>query len=436
MNRIHLGLLIGCAFLLLGSTLLAQVRKAPNRPTSSKLISAKATGSKRYTSAQIIAATGLQLNQPVSEDDFKSVTQQLGETGAFSNVAYSFDFSSEGIKLELQVTDSSPFAPARFENFVWLSDQELMAKLTASVPLFQGQLPVTGRLIDQVSDALQTLAIERQLKGRVDYLRSGPADGPTEYFDFSVTGQDIRIRQVAFPGADDAVLPTLQTAAKRLLGEDYSRTALLTQAQKNFLPVYLERGYLKAVFSDVQPKVVENTPDETLVEAAFPVSAGPQYKLSDLQLAGNKLFPAEKLRELIRLQPGQPANAVSLNADLDAIKSLYGSRGYMAARAAATPEMNDADSTVRYVIQIQEGDIYKMGDLEIRGLDSHTAQIVLTAWKLQEGDTYDSQYPKKFTDSVMTLLPAGGEDWKVEVHESVEDKDKTVDISLHFERKL
>ena len=130
------------------------------------------------------------------------------------------------------MTDSSPFVPARFENFVWLSDQELMAKLTASVPLFQGQLPVTGRLIDQVSDALQTLAIERQLKGRVDYLRSGPADGPTEYFDFSVTGQDIRIRQVAFPGADDAVLPALQAAAKRLLGEDYSRTALLTQAQK------------------------------------------------------------------------------------------------------------------------------------------------------------------------------------------------------------
>ena len=259
-NRIHLGLLIGCASLLFGSTLPAQVRKAPNRPTSSKLISAKATGSKRYTSEQIIAATGLQLNQPVSEDDFKSVTQQLGETGAFSNVAYSFDFSSEGIKLELQVTDSDPFVPARFENFVWLSDQELMEKLTASVPLFQGQLPVTGRLVDQVSDALQTLAIERQLKGRVDYLRSGPADGPIEYFEFSVTGQDIRIRQVAFPGADAAELPALQAAAKRLLGEDYSRTALLTQADKNFLPVYLERGYLKAVFSDAQPKVVENTP--------------------------------------------------------------------------------------------------------------------------------------------------------------------------------
>ena len=132
------------------------------------------------------------------------MTQQLGETGAFSNVAYTFQFSPEGMKLELQVTDSDRFVPARFENFVWLSEKELLEKLQASVPLFQGQLPVTGKLIDDVSDVLQTLAIEHKLKGRVDFLRLGPADGPIEAFEFSITGEDIRIRQIEFPGAGSA----------------------------------------------------------------------------------------------------------------------------------------------------------------------------------------------------------------------------------------
>jgi outer membrane protein assembly factor BamA len=271
------------------------------------------------------------------------------------------------------------------------------------------------------------------LKGRVDYLRSGPADGPTQSFDFSITGQDIRIRQIEFPGAGAAELPALQSAAKKLSGENYVRAALLVQAEKNFLPIYLERGYLKAALSSVQPKVVENSPDETLVDVAFPVVPGLQYKLNELSLSGNKVFPAEKLRELIRLQPGQPADAVKLDSDLEGIKRLYGSRGYMAARIVATPEMNDADSTVRYVVQVQEGDIYKMGDLEVRGLDSVITQRMVAAWKLREGDTYDAQYPKKFTESALTLLP--GEDWNIVVHESVEDKDKTVDVSLHFERK-
>ena len=158
----------------------------------------------------------------MSEDDFKIVSQHLGETGAFSNVAYTFEFSPAGMKLELQVTDSDQFVPTRFDNFVWLSDQELQDKLRAAVPLFQGQLPAGGNLADQVSDALQTLAIEHQLKGRVDYLRSGPADGPIEAFDFSVTGQDIRIRQVEFPGASPLKYPTWKPPGKSCQGRTMS----------------------------------------------------------------------------------------------------------------------------------------------------------------------------------------------------------------------
>jgi outer membrane protein assembly factor BamA len=397
------------------------------------LLSVQATGSKRYSSAQIAAATGLQLGQTVSEDDFKIVSQHLGETGAFGNVAYTFEFSPAGMKLELQVADNDQFVPARFDNFVWLSDQELHDKLQAAVPLFQGQLPAGGNLVDEVSDALQTLAIQHQLKGRVDYLRSGPADGPIEAFDFTLTGQNIHIRQVAFPGASSAELPDLEAAGKKLTGQDYVRPALRVQADKNFLPVYLERGYLKAAFGDPQPKVVADSPDETLVDVSFPVTPGPQYKLSEFQLSGSKVFPAEKLRGLIRLQSGQPANAVKLGNDLDEIKRLYGSRGYMGARVTSTPEMNETDATVKYLFQVQEGDVYKMGDLEVRGLDSKTTERMATAWKLREGDTYDAQYPKKFLETAFSMLP--GEDWNITLHESVEEKDKVVDVSLHFERK-
>jgi outer membrane protein assembly factor BamA len=430
-RRILLALLLGSS-----SLLFAQARK-PSRPasssSSSRLLSVKAMGSTRYSSSQIVAASSLQLGQLVSEDDFKVVSQHLGETGAFSNVAYTFQISPDGMKLELQVTDNGQYVTVRFDNFVWLSDQELRDKLSASVPLFQGQLPITGNLVDQVSDALQTLAIERQRKGRVDYLRSGPADGPIEAFDFTITGQDIHIRKVEFPGATSAELPALEAAAKKLAGEDYVRLMLRVQAEKDFLPVYRERGYLKASFADAQPKVVADSPEETLVDVAFPVSPGLQYKLSELQLSGNQVFPVEKLREMIQLQPGQPANAVKLDKDLEAIKQLYGSRGYMTTRITPTPEMNDSDATVRYLFQFQEGDIYKMGDLEVRGLDSRTTERMALAWKLREGDTYDAQYPKKFVATAYSLL--SGDDWNIAVHESIEDKDKTVDVSLHFERK-
>jgi outer membrane protein assembly factor BamA len=322
--------------------------------------------------------------------------------------------------------------PVHFENFVWVPDQELLDKLHASAPLFQGQLPVSGRLVDQVSDALQTIAIEHHLKGKVDYLRAGPADGPMTAYEFSITGQDIRVRQVEFPGAGPEELPALETAAKQMTGQDYMRSILRVQADKNFLPVYLARGYLKASFSDAQPKVVQEDEDETVVDVAFVVSPGAQYKVSGVQISGVRVVPEESLKQIMHLRIGEPPNVVQLNRDLEAIKQLYGSRGYMAAKVVAEPEISDADSTVKYLLRLQEGDLYKMGDLDIRGLDSVITQRVVAAWKLREGDTYDGSYPAKFTQDVVSLL-AG--DWNIVLHESVEDKDKTVDVSVHFERK-
>ena len=390
------------------------------------------TGSNRYTPDQIIAAAGLQPGQNVSEDDFKGVTRHLGETGAFSDVAYTFQFGSQGMKLALQVTDNNPFVPVRFENFVWLSDQELFEKLRARVPLFQGQLPVTGDLADEVSEALQVIAIELKLHGRVDYLRAGPEDGPMEAFEFSIVGQPISVRKITFSGASPAELPELEAAARRLSGQDYLRSRLMLQAEKNFLPVFLARGYLKATVGAPQPKVAEETPEETLVDVTFPITPGSQYKVSRIELSGYKeVFTVEKLRALIHLQPGQPANAVQADQDVEALKKLYGTRGYMGVKIRPIPEMNDGDATVGYVFQFQEGSIYKMGDLEVRGLDSKATDRMVAAWRLLAGDTYNSDYPRQFLDSISGQYPA--DQWRITVHETAEDRDKTVDVSLHFD---
>jgi outer membrane protein insertion porin family len=212
-------------------------------------------------------------------------------------------------------------------------------------------------------------------------------------------------------------------------GQDFLRSSLRVQADKDLLPVYFERGYLKAAFSDPQPKVVQNNPPETLIDVTFNVDPGHQYNATDIQLEGCKAFPAEKLRERIHQKTGQAANSVQLNQDLEAIKKLYGTRGYMAASIKAAPELDDAQSAVKYLLQIQEGDIFTMGDLDIRGLDKRETNRLFTAWKLLGGDPYDASYPQRFLKESAKDL---GE-WKISINESLNDKEKTVDVTLRFE---
>jgi len=403
-------------------------------PSAFKLVSIRVTGTKRYTPEQIKAATGLQMGQTVSEDDFKTVSRHLGETGAFSDVAYAFQYSSEGAKLEFQLADATQFVPARFDNFIWLSDQELLQKLQARVPLFNGELPVAGDLPDQVADALQALVTERNLQGKADYLRYAPQDGPIAAFVYTVGGPAIHIRNVEFAGAAMPELPLLQAAAKTVQGREYLRSMVRVYDEKDFLPIYLERGYLKAAFADAQPKIVQETPQETLVDVRLSVTPGLEYKMSELQLSGYKAFEAEKLRGFIHQQVGQAANTVQLAKDIDEIKKLYGTRGYMGASIKPEPEFDDAHSTVRYVLHFHEGDVYKMGDVEIQGLDSRTTARMVDGWKLRGGDVYDSSYPMQFVKEWMKELSRMGE-WNVAMHTTLEDKDKLVDVTIRFDPK-
>lgn len=421
--------------LLLATASPAQTHKTSKElPVSAfKLISIQVSGTERYKPDDVMRASGLQLGQTVHEEEFKDAARRLADSKAFSDVAYSFEYSPEGTKLELKVKDAQHFAPARFENLVWFSDQELLEKLHAQVPLFNGQLPITGKLPDDVAEALQAMVDERKIAAQVDYVRMEHEDGPTEAFVYSVSGPRILIRDIEFSGATAGELPALEAAAKQLRGTEYVRSKLRLQEDKTLLPAFLQLGYLHAAFGDPEPMVVQNDPDETLVDVAFAVDPGAQYKLTNLEIAGNKAVAADTLRNLIQLRLGQPADAVELAKDVESMKALYGTKGYMDAAVQVQPAIDESQHTVKYVLSIKEGDIYKMGDLEIVGVDAYTKDRLQNNWTLLTGDTYNSGYTRRFVSQALAQVLKG--EWRSDIHETLDRKDKTVDVTLRFDAK-
>lgn len=397
-----------------------------------KLISIRVTGSQRYQPEEIIAATGLRIGGGASDDDLKKTTKELGETGLFTDVSYSYSYSGEGTKLDLQVADNDKLVPARFENFVWFSDDELVTKIKKQVPLFNGQVPVGGNLADQVSDALQALLLQHSLGARADYIREGKGDdSPIEAVSFRANDITIQIDQVSFPGAAAEDQAALEAAARKLIGMDYTRSSVSAYAASALLPVYQNRGYLKASFSDPQAKVSHEEKNRTDVAVALPVTPGIQYKISGFSWVGQKAFHVEKLQGMIHQESGQPANAAKLKADLEELRKLYGTVGRMTASVTPEPDFDDSAGTVAYTLHVQEGSVFHLGDLEIQGVDAKVADRLREAWALRDTDPYDSSYPQKFIEQSWKLLPTGL-NWTASIHEAVNEKDRTVDVSLRY----
>jgi outer membrane protein insertion porin family len=412
-------------------------------PASARqLIAIKVTGSKRFPEQAIAAATGLQIGNAVSDDDFKKAARRLGDMGVFTDIAYSYSYSSAGTNLELHVADAGKFVPVHFEDFVWFTDEELRKRIKEHAPLFDGELPLFGRLADEVSDVLQAMLVENSIPGHVEYQRVGKQDGPVESISYHVNDVLIEVRNIEFAGAAAADVPALEAAGRRLPEHEYSRSRLDQLVQRQLLPVYYERGYLKAQFGEPQPKVVKQPAAETedgarnhtIVDVTFAVTLGQQYKLKSLQWSGNHEFPTGTLQKMVREELGQPANTVRLGDNLKDVQKLYGSRGFITATIKPEAEFDDAAGTVAIRLDVTEGSVYHMGELEFRGLDNSLTAKLRNAWKIRPGEVYDSTYLSEYLPAAHKLLPPTL-DWDVASHVTANVRDKTVDVDLIYSVK-
>jgi outer membrane protein assembly factor BamA len=429
--------------LLLSSLLLCLSAAAQTQPpVSYKLIAVKVTGSKRFTQEDVAAASGLPIGTIAHEEDFKKAARQLGETGAFGDITYTYTYSSAGTRLEFHVVDADKFVPARFADFVWFTDEELLHKLHDRIPLFNGELPANGRLPDQVSDVLQAMLVENAIPGRVEYVRNNGKDERLESIAYNVAGVSIRIHHAEFPGAGADELPLLQAAAEKLFDREYSRDYMNNFIEHDLLPIYREHGYLKASCASARPKVikpdtsdaVDNKQPPTFVEVTFPVTPGLQYKLTKWDWSGNKEIASDQLDPLLHARTGQTANTIQLGNDLREVKLLYGSRGYILAAIKVNAEFDDVVGGVTYHLAVQEGALYRMGELQFRGLDNNLTARLRAAWKIRPGEVYDATYLKQFLPQARKLLPPTL-DWEVDPHVTAIARDKTVDVDLQYTAK-
>ncbi len=412
--------------------------------TSYKLIAVEATGSKRFTQDEIATASGLPVGTVAHEEDFKKAARQLGESGAFSNIEFTYTYSAAGTKLEFQVIDADKFVPAHFADFVWFTDEELRRKVHGRIPLFDGELPASGRLPEQVSDVLQALLVEGAIPGHVEYTRTSAKSGQLESIDYNVAGVSIRIHQLEFPGAGAGELTLLEAAAEKVIDREYSRAYVASFVEHSVLPIYHEHGYLKAACALPQPKVVKPGPSEansdanmqppTFVNVTFTVTPGVQYKVSRWEWSGNKEISTDQLQPLLHMKVGQTANTVQLGNDLRAVQELYGSHGYILATIKADAEFDDPAGTVAYHLAVQEDSLFHMGELEFRGIDNNLTARLRAAWKIRPGDVYDASYLEQYLPLARKLLPANL-DWEVSSHVTALTRDKTVDVDLQYTAK-
>ena len=181
--------------------------------------------------------------------------------------------------------------------------------------------------------------------------------------------------------------------------DQYSKSRLSgdIEALRSF---YLNRGYLEF---NVDSNQVSISPDKQGIYIALNVIEGPQYKVSDVKLAGQMLVPEAELKKLITFKPGEVFVRDRLTETTKKIGDRLGNDGYAFANVNAVPELDREKGTVAFTLFVDPGRRVYVNRVNVAGNTKTRDEVVRREVRQMEGAYYDAEKINRSRDRLNRL---------------------------------
>ena len=168
--------------------------------------------------------------------------------------------------------------------------------------------------------------------------------------------------------------------------DQYSKTRLAgdIEALRSF---YLNRGYIEFNVDSTQVSI---SPDKQDIYITVNVTEGPQYKVSDVKLAGQMLVPEAELKKLVTIKPGEVFARDRLTETTKAIGDRLGNDGYAFANVNAVPELDKEKHTVAFTLFVDPGRRVYVDRVNVTGNTKTRDEVVRREIRQMEGAYYDA----------------------------------------------
>ncbi|WP_089958600.1 outer membrane protein assembly factor BamA [Limnohabitans sp. 2KL-3] len=217
------------------------------------------------------------------------------------------------------------------------------------------------------------------------------------------------VASVEFMGLKEFDKDVLTKALKEVglsEGRPYDK-ALADKAEQE-----LKRQYIGRSLYGAQVVTTATPLDRNRVNLTFTIIEGGPAKIGQIDIVGNKVFSDQVLRDLFNLDTGgwmswytksDRYSRTKLNADLEALRSFYLSRGYLEFRVDSTQvAMSPDKQDMSITINVTEGERFVVSGVKLQGNYLEKDDEFKSLVKIKVGQAYNAETvaetTKAFTD--------------------------------------
>lgn len=381
-------------FLLVAVSWLVGYAQQPQPTEAFQLAAIQTVGANRYAVADVTKLSGLGVGKPITVSDLQPAADRLVSSGLFKELRYRYVTAGKMMTVVFEFEEAAWTVPVVFDNFIWIPDEDLQAAVRERVPSFDGTSPATEGAPELIRGSLQDLLAARRLPGTVTLIPHTDLKTNAVSYLFAVRDPAPRLCTFTVTGASPDRLADISAAARSLVGGEYSRFYIANMAAATLLDLYHRHGHWKAAFS--MPRTTESTGGCEGVNVTLPVIEGPVYKFERAEWAGNGALSGTELDARLGLRRGEMADGAKLTASFLTITKAYGRIGHILAKLNMTPRVDDATQSVVFQINVAEGPQFRMGSLQVVGLQDAAADALKKRFPLAAGAIYDDDLVATF----------------------------------------
>lgn len=164
--------------------------------------------------------------------------------------------------------------------------------------------------------------------------------------------------------------------------------------------IYYNQGYVKAKIDRPQ---VTLTPDKLGIYITIRVEEGEQYRVGDVDYAGDLLFPLEKLKETSKIQNNEIFAYDVLQKDLAELQSLYGDLGYAYANVIPRTRFDDNAKKVDLVFEFDKGSKVYFNRINVTGNSKTRDKVLRRELRIREGELYNETRRRESLENIQRL---------------------------------
>jgi hypothetical protein len=265
------------------------------------LAGATTAGTQTLSAGDLLRGLELKAGAPITKSALQQACDRLGKLRLFYSENCRVRIDGHSLWIDVKVEPSAG-PPLIFENFVWTTRKNLLARLKQEIPLFTPEIPSDSALNPDIIRVLNRIVAERGIQGHVEIDKFWEDKGGGGHV-FEVVGIKAPVVECTVEGED---APSPEQVAEALPGcarDDFSMPLLNWIADDIATDLYNSRGYLRPTVEEPIIQFLGERDGKFPVRVTFPISPGPQYRFQSVSFEGIARAHSAELLAQWKLKP-------------------------------------------------------------------------------------------------------------------------------------